>query len=189
MSHLGSYPLGNNNQFHGLAPNPKVSSLPWRDQCLVRWRQAPRYGAHGPAPRAPGETRPPPPSGVGSTFLAPPAPPALVGTAPRRPPAARATERRGDRRKSLPTCLLVGRDFRRVHSWVIRQSAVEPDGPGVDSVPVTPPFIRRSAAEPDEPLINVSCCPHNAIVVGFRAVLPHAYYQRLQGAMTETLYA
>jgi len=31
-----SHPLGNRNQFHGFAPNPKVSSLPWRDHCLVR---------------------------------------------------------------------------------------------------------------------------------------------------------
>jgi hypothetical protein len=28
--------LGNNNQFHGLAPSPKVSGLPWRDQWLIR---------------------------------------------------------------------------------------------------------------------------------------------------------
>ena len=42
LSHLGSHPLGNSNQFHGLAPNPKVSSLPWRDQCLVRCSAAPR---------------------------------------------------------------------------------------------------------------------------------------------------
>ena len=61
----------------------------------------------------------------------------------------RDTQRRGDRRKSLPTWGVVGRDFRRVHSWVIRQSAAEPDGPGVDA-PVTPTFIRRSNAEPDE---------------------------------------
>ena len=33
-----SHPLGNRNQFHGFAPNPKVSSLPWRDHCLVRRR-------------------------------------------------------------------------------------------------------------------------------------------------------
>ena len=32
----GSHPLGNNNQFHRIAPTPKVSGLPWRDQCLVR---------------------------------------------------------------------------------------------------------------------------------------------------------
>jgi|GEM_PF-6625044 len=32
----GSHPLGNNNQFHGFAPNSKVSGLPWRDQCVVR---------------------------------------------------------------------------------------------------------------------------------------------------------
>ncbi len=36
----GSHPLGNNNQFHGLSPNPKVSSLPWREHALVR--QGPR---------------------------------------------------------------------------------------------------------------------------------------------------
>jgi hypothetical protein len=32
----GVHPLGNYNQFHGIAPTPKVSGLPWRDQCLVR---------------------------------------------------------------------------------------------------------------------------------------------------------
>jgi hypothetical protein len=32
----GSHPLGNNNQFHRFSPTPKVSSLPWRDQALVR---------------------------------------------------------------------------------------------------------------------------------------------------------
>ena len=31
-----SHPLGNRNQFHGFAPNPKVSSLPWRDHCFVQ---------------------------------------------------------------------------------------------------------------------------------------------------------
>jgi len=71
------------------------------------------------------------------------------------------------RRKSLPTWGVVGRDFRRVHSWVIRQSAAEPDGPGVDATPVTPTFIRRSNAEPDEPLIIMLLCPDNVIFVGF----------------------
>ena len=32
----GAHPLGNNNPFHGVTSNPKVSGLPWRDQCLVR---------------------------------------------------------------------------------------------------------------------------------------------------------
>jgi hypothetical protein len=31
-----AHPLGNSNLFHGVTSNPKVSSLPWRDQCLVR---------------------------------------------------------------------------------------------------------------------------------------------------------
>ena len=31
-----SHPLGNSNQFHGIAPTPKVSGLPWRDQCPIR---------------------------------------------------------------------------------------------------------------------------------------------------------
>src|SRR2546423_3398948 len=31
----GSHPLGNNSQFHGFSPNPKVSGFPWRDQCFV----------------------------------------------------------------------------------------------------------------------------------------------------------
>jgi len=39
----GSHPLGNSNQFHGLAPNSKVSGFPWRDQCFVR----PRTGSPG----------------------------------------------------------------------------------------------------------------------------------------------
>ena len=59
----------------------------------------------------------------------------------------------------VPANMFFGwQDFRRVHSWVIRQSAAEPDGPGVDA-PVTPTFIRRSNAEPDEPLINKLFCP------------------------------
>jgi len=37
-SHTGSHPLGNNNQFHGIAPNSKVLGFPWRDQCEVRHR-------------------------------------------------------------------------------------------------------------------------------------------------------
>ena len=32
----GAHPLGNNNQFHGIAPNSKVSGLPWHDQRMVR---------------------------------------------------------------------------------------------------------------------------------------------------------
>ena len=31
-----AHPLGNNNPFHEIALNPKVSGLPWRDQALVR---------------------------------------------------------------------------------------------------------------------------------------------------------
>jgi hypothetical protein len=31
-----AHPLGNNNPFHGVAPNSKVSGLPWRDQWLIR---------------------------------------------------------------------------------------------------------------------------------------------------------
>src|SRR5262249_53404073 len=31
-----SHPLGNNNQFHGLAPSSKVSGLPWRHHGRVR---------------------------------------------------------------------------------------------------------------------------------------------------------
>ena len=31
----GSHPLGNNNPFHGVISNPKVSGLPWREQALV----------------------------------------------------------------------------------------------------------------------------------------------------------
>src|SRR5262245_31296367 len=32
----GSHPLGNNNPFHRIAPTPKVSGLPWREQAVVR---------------------------------------------------------------------------------------------------------------------------------------------------------
>jgi len=32
----GSHPLGNNNQFHGMSPIPKVSGLPWREHAIVR---------------------------------------------------------------------------------------------------------------------------------------------------------
>jgi len=46
LSHLGSHPLGNSNQFHGLTPTPKVSGFPWRDQCIVR--PCPRRGASCP---------------------------------------------------------------------------------------------------------------------------------------------
>jgi hypothetical protein len=31
-----AHPLGNNNQFHGVAPNSKVSGLTWRDQWLIQ---------------------------------------------------------------------------------------------------------------------------------------------------------
>jgi hypothetical protein len=39
----GSHPLGNNNQFHELSPNSKVSGFPWRDQCLVRCGMGTEY--------------------------------------------------------------------------------------------------------------------------------------------------
>ena len=32
----GSHPLGNNHQFRGCTPTPKVLGFPWRDQCRVR---------------------------------------------------------------------------------------------------------------------------------------------------------
>src|SRR6266478_265440 len=32
----GAHPLGNNNPFHGVTSNPKVSGLPWREQAIVR---------------------------------------------------------------------------------------------------------------------------------------------------------
>ena len=31
----GAHPLGNNNPFHGVTSNPKVSGLPWREQAIV----------------------------------------------------------------------------------------------------------------------------------------------------------
>src|SRR5262249_44480253 len=34
----GAHPLGNTNPFHRIAPTPKVSGLPWHEQCLVRCR-------------------------------------------------------------------------------------------------------------------------------------------------------
>jgi len=30
-----NHPLGGNNQFHGITPNPKVSDLPWHEHALV----------------------------------------------------------------------------------------------------------------------------------------------------------
>jgi len=30
-----NHPLGGNNQFHGITPNPKVSDLPWHEHYLV----------------------------------------------------------------------------------------------------------------------------------------------------------
>jgi hypothetical protein len=33
---LGAHPLGNNNHFHRIAPNSKVSGLPWHEQRCVR---------------------------------------------------------------------------------------------------------------------------------------------------------
>jgi hypothetical protein len=42
----------------------------------------------------------------------------------------------------------------------------------------------------EPPLIHMSLCPDKPILEGFERVLPHAQYQRSQGAMmTETLYA
>jgi hypothetical protein len=31
-----SHPLGNKKQFHGFAPNSKVSGFPWRERAVVR---------------------------------------------------------------------------------------------------------------------------------------------------------
>jgi hypothetical protein len=38
LNRIGSHPLGNDNQFHGISPHSKVSGLPWRDQRVVRPR-------------------------------------------------------------------------------------------------------------------------------------------------------
>jgi len=35
----GPHPLGNNNQFRGISPIPKVSGFPWRDHCNVQVRR------------------------------------------------------------------------------------------------------------------------------------------------------
>jgi hypothetical protein len=52
LAPCGAHLLGNNNLFHGLSPNSKVSSLPWRDQCLVRQGVLPRMTlAHVLRPR------------------------------------------------------------------------------------------------------------------------------------------
>ena len=47
-----------------------------------------------------------------------------------------------------------------------------------------------SADEEAEPLMHLALCPDNVILArGFRAVLPHAQSQRLQGTlMTKALY-
>ena len=36
LAPYGSHLLGNNNQFPGFSPIPKVSGLPWREQAIVR---------------------------------------------------------------------------------------------------------------------------------------------------------
>src|SRR5262244_697107 len=38
---IRTHPLGNNNQFHEITLNSKVSGLPWREQAMVRPRRAP----------------------------------------------------------------------------------------------------------------------------------------------------
>ena len=56
----GSHPLGNNNQFHGLSPNSKVSGFPWRDQCLVRPDWASELSGYASSPLGFLETQPHP---------------------------------------------------------------------------------------------------------------------------------
>src|SRR5262249_50445967 len=56
LNRTGLHPLGNNNQFHGLTPNPKVSGLPWRDQACGRC-SATDVAEHG-LPRAQGLASP-----------------------------------------------------------------------------------------------------------------------------------
>ena len=48
-----AHPLGNNNQFHGVSSNPKVSGLPWREQADVRLGSAPRCGPTSQSRAAP----------------------------------------------------------------------------------------------------------------------------------------
>jgi hypothetical protein len=48
---------------------------------------------------------------------------------------------------------------------------------------ITPPSCEA------EPWMHRSLCPDKPILAGFESVLPHAQCQRLQGAMTPTLYA
>src|SRR4030095_13208159 len=56
----GSHPLGNNNPFHGVISNPKVSGLPWREQagvrCCTGLEECP-LGSLAQEPRAYGQTR------------------------------------------------------------------------------------------------------------------------------------
>jgi hypothetical protein len=35
LSHYDSHPLDNNNQFHGISPNSKVSDLSWHENAIV----------------------------------------------------------------------------------------------------------------------------------------------------------
>ena len=46
----GAHPLGNNNPFHGVTSNPKVSGLPWREQGVVRRRTGHRLRSSAPSP-------------------------------------------------------------------------------------------------------------------------------------------
>ena len=45
----GAHPLGHNNPFHGIAPNSKVSGLPWHDQRLVRYSRWSRDSPTAPS--------------------------------------------------------------------------------------------------------------------------------------------
>ena len=47
------HPLGNNNQFHELSPNSKLSGFPWREHAIVR-PDAPFHTGTTPPPAMPG---------------------------------------------------------------------------------------------------------------------------------------
>jgi len=77
-----SHPLGYNNQFHEHSLNPKVSGLPWRDQCLVR--HGGLVGPSGPGLACSRVGRPPRPLGnlsEGWVFLLSRMPPAVAALA------------------------------------------------------------------------------------------------------------
>jgi hypothetical protein len=53
----GAHLLGNNNQFHGVSSNSKVSGLPWREQATVRTAEQQEYFCRADADAAAAQLR------------------------------------------------------------------------------------------------------------------------------------